>query len=112
MPKWLSGLLLSVWERLRIAMPSSQMVKRRLLRIPGLLLRTLGALEIIAVNCFLMVWTGGQLITLLNEPLIALLPILGFGSLTFLLVHYFLVDISSQRPHAQASSPPSAVIGA
>jgi hypothetical protein len=37
-----------------------------------------------------MIWTGIQLEELMNDPFVALLPIVGFGALTFLLVHYFL----------------------
>ena len=66
-------------------------------KIPDLLLRSLGALEIIGLNCFLMVWTGIQLVGLMKDPMVALLPIIGFGFLTFLLVRYFLVEEPEQK---------------
>jgi hypothetical protein len=40
-----------------------------------------------------MIWTGIQLEEMMNDPFVALLPIVGFGALTFLLVHFFL-DVS------------------
>jgi hypothetical protein len=70
--------------------------KRNLRKIPDLLLRSFGALEIIGLNCFLMVWTGIQLVGLMKDPMVALLPIVGFGLLTFLLVRYFFVEESKQ----------------
>jgi uncharacterized SAM-binding protein YcdF (DUF218 family) len=79
-------------------------MKQRMLMIPDLLLRTLGALEIIALNCFLIIWTGGQLMIIVNNPMIAILPILGFGSMTFLLVNYFLVRAPSQEPRSQTAA--------
>ena len=74
-----------------------RLTKRDLRKIPDLLLRSLGALEIIALNCFLMVWTGIQLVGVMKDPMIALLPIIGFGFLTFLLVRYFLVREPDQK---------------
>jgi hypothetical protein len=74
-----------------------RITRQHLRRIPDLLLRSLGALEIIGLNCFLMVWTGIQLVDMTEDPLVALLPILGFGSLTFLLLHYFLVSEPVQK---------------
>jgi len=71
--------------------------KPHLRKIADLLLRSIGALEIIALNCFLMVWTGIQLVGLMGDPLVALLPIVGFGLLTFLLVRYFLVEELQQK---------------
>lgn len=81
-----------------------RITKQHLRKIPDLLLRSFGALEIIGLNCFLMVWTGGQLIALVDNPMVAILPILVFGSLTFLLVHYFLV--SEPTPKSPSQSPP------
>jgi len=49
-----------------------------------------------------MVWTGGQLLKVVGDPMIALLPILGFGSLTFLALHYLLYDDSSRRSHSES----------
>jgi hypothetical protein len=66
--------------------------KWHLRKIPDLLLRSFGALEIIGLNCFLMVWTGIQLVGLMKDPMAALLPIIAFGCLTFLLVRYFLEE--------------------
>lgn len=77
-----------------------RITKQHLRRIPDLLLRSFGALEIIGLNCFLMIWTGIQLEEMMNDPFVALLPIVGFGALTFLLVHFFL-DVS---PAHEASS--------
>ena len=83
-----------------------RITKQHLRKIPDLLLRSLGALAIIALNCFLMVWTGGLLMARVDEPLVALLPILGFGSLAFLLVHYFLVGEPTPEPRSQSSPLP------
>jgi len=53
-----------------------------------------------------MVWTGGRLLELVNDPLIPILPILGFGSLTFFAVHYLLVgwDRPKSRPQIQQNA--------
>ena len=83
-----------------------RITKEHMRKIPDLLLRSFGALEIIALNCFLMVWTGGQLITLVDNPMVAILPILGFGSLTFLLVHYFLVREPAPKSHSSPDLRP------
>jgi hypothetical protein len=75
--------------------------KQHLRKILGLLLRSTGAIAIIALDCFLMVWTGGELFTLVGEPLIAILPILGFGSLTFFVVQYL---VRGSRPKSRSQS--------
>ena len=57
-----------------------RITKEHLRKIPDLLLRSFGALEIIGLNCFIMVWTGGQLTTLVDDSMVTILPIfLGFG---------------------------------
>jgi len=75
--------------------------RARAFKILGLLLRSTCAIAIIALDCFLMVWTGGELLTLVGEPLIAILPILGFGSLTFFVVQYLVVG---PRPKSRSQS--------
>lgn len=60
-------------------------------KVAVILLKTVAAILIIALNCFLMVWTGAQLLTVVGDPMIAVLPILGFGSLAFFLLQYFIL---------------------
>jgi len=66
-------------------------------KITVFLLKTVGAILILALNCFLMVWTGAQLLTLVGDPMIAILPIIGFGSLAFFLLQYFIIGKSSSH---------------
>lgn len=68
----------------------------------GLILRSACALGIVALDCFLMVWTGGELLKIVGDPMIALVPIVGFGALGFLAVHYLFFGSSLRKSQAES----------
>jgi hypothetical protein len=80
--------------------------KQRLRDILSLLIRSTAAFAVIAANCILMVWTGGKLYALVGEPLVAILPILGFGTLTFFAVHYLFASKPKPKSHPEPASLP------